>query len=172
MARDDEYERLIESNRRLISENERLRQELEYYHICYGRIIPELPQFCSATVPEKTLNGEDKASSQSAVTRSSSVAEKISLFRSLFKGREDVYARRWYSKKSGKSGYRPVCLNEWKSRLCDKSKVKCSECKNRLFAPLDDEALYRHLSGQDEHAADVVGIYPVTNDDGCYFFGV
>ena len=169
MTRDDEYERLIERNRRLISENERLRQELEYYHICYGRIIPQLPQFCSVAVPEKTLNDEDKAPSQPAVTRSSSVAEKISLFRSLFKGREDVYARRWYSKKSGKSGYRPVCLNEWRSRLCDKSRVKCSECKNRLFAPLDDETLYRHLSGQDEHAADVVGIYPVTNDDGCYF---
>ena len=48
MVRDDEYERLIEKNRRLISENERLRRELEYYHICYGRIIPEPRFFQSA----------------------------------------------------------------------------------------------------------------------------
>ncbi len=39
--------------------------------------------------------------------------EKIGLFRSLFKGRENVYARRWYSKTTGKAGYQPVCSNEW-----------------------------------------------------------
>ena len=33
-----------------------------------------------------------------------SLQEKVDLFRSLFKGREDVFARRWYSKTSGKAG--------------------------------------------------------------------
>ena len=32
---------------------------------------------------------------------------KVAVFRSLFRGREDVYARRWEGK-SGKSGYSPV----------------------------------------------------------------
>ena len=38
-----------------------------------------------------------------------SAQEKVGLFRSAFKGREDVFARRWYSKASGKGGYQPVC---------------------------------------------------------------
>ena len=46
-----------------------------------------------------------------------SLQEKVDLFRSFFKGREDVFARRWYSKTSGKAGYQPVCQNEW-SPLC------------------------------------------------------
>jgi hypothetical protein len=45
--------------------------------------------------------------------------EKIRLFMSLFKGRDDVYARRWENNK-GSSGYTPVCLNEWKSSICRK----------------------------------------------------
>ena len=40
-----------------------------------------------------------------------SLQEKVELFRSLFRGREDVFARRWYSKASGKGGYQPVCQN-------------------------------------------------------------
>ena len=47
--------------------------------------------------------------------------EKMDLFRSLFKGREDVFARRWYSKASEKGGYQPVCKNEWNHQLCDSS---------------------------------------------------
>lgn len=31
---------------------------------------------------------------------------KIALFRSLFRGREDVYPRRFESRKTGKAGYR------------------------------------------------------------------
>jgi phosphatidylserine/phosphatidylglycerophosphate/cardiolipin synthase-like enzyme len=34
---------------------------------------------------------------------------------SLFKGRDDVYARRWENKKKGTSGYSPSCVNEWKA---------------------------------------------------------
>ena len=41
-----------------------------------------------------------------------SLQEKVDLFRSLFKGREDAFACRWYSKASGKGGYQPVCQNE------------------------------------------------------------
>lgn len=49
-----------------------------------------------------------------------SLEEKVALFRSLFRGREDVFARRWYSRTSDKSGYQPVCLNEWNRAFCDK----------------------------------------------------
>ena len=37
-----------------------------------------------------------------------SLEEKVALFRSLFQGREDVFARRWFSPTTGKSGYQPV----------------------------------------------------------------
>ena len=93
-----------------------------------------------------------------------SVQEKVELFRSLFKGREDVFARRWYSIASGKGGYQPVCLNEWSS-LCDKKKYKCADCPNRQFSPLTDNDVYRHLEGKDADARDVIGLY-VLNEVG------
>lgn len=46
-----------------------------------------------------------------SVTNHSSPAAKIKLFRSLFRGREDVYPRRFESRKTGKSGYSPACAN-------------------------------------------------------------
>ena len=39
--------------------------------------------------------------------------EKAKLFKELFRGRTDVYAKHWISRKTGKSGYSPVCKNEW-----------------------------------------------------------
>lgn len=51
------------------------------------------------------------------VTMQSAPAEKIRHFRDFFRGREDVFARRWYSTTSQKSGYQPVCGNEWESGL-------------------------------------------------------
>ena len=56
------------------------------------------------------------------VTRKSAPGDKIRLFRAMFQGREDVYARRYVSAKSGKSGYSPVCAIEWPQGLCDKRK--------------------------------------------------
>lgn len=47
------------------------------------------------------------------VTASSSPGEKIALFRSLFRGREDVFPKRWTNARSGRSGYAPACANEW-----------------------------------------------------------
>ena len=41
---------------------------------------------------------------------------KIALFRSLFRGRDDVYAQRFETRKTGKSGYQPACGNEWVRR--------------------------------------------------------
>ena len=96
-----------------------------------------------------------------------SLQEKVDLFRSLFKGREDVFARRWYSKASGKGGYQPVCLNEWNRQLCDKRKFKCAECPNRQFAPLTDNDVYRHLEGKDADGRDVIGLYVLNEDNTC-----
>lgn len=93
-----------------------------------------------------------------------SIEEKIALFRRLFSGRTDVYPVRWVNKDGTRSGYIPACGNEWKVSLCDKKRVKCSECGNRQLLPLADRVIYDHLAG--EH---VVGVYPLLTDDTCHF---
>ncbi len=98
-----------------------------------------------------------------------SLEERVNLFRSLFRGREDVFARRWESRNSGKSGYQPVCRREWQSQYCDKKKYKCAECPNREFEPLAYKHIYRHLEGRDPDCRDVVGLYAITANDGCNF---
>ena len=98
-----------------------------------------------------------------------SLDERVALFMSLFKGRKDVFARRWFSKSTGKAGYQPVCVNEWRRGVCDKKKFKCAECPNRDFAPLTSQDVYRHLEGKDENCCDVVGLYAIIPDNNCSF---
>ena len=98
-----------------------------------------------------------------------SLDEKVALFRGLFQGREDVFARRWFSSSSGKSGYQPVCAREWNREYCDKKKYKCAECPNREFQPLSYNDIYRHLEGKDPNGRDVVGVYAILPDNSCCF---
>jgi hypothetical protein len=98
---------------------------------------------------------------------------KVELFRSLFRGRDDVYPLRFESQKTGKSGYSPVCANEWTQGLCDKRKVKCVECPNRRFLPVTDDVIRYHLSGVDLNGRDfVAGVYPMLLDETCYFLAM
>lgn len=107
----------------------------------------------------------DKIVQTAKVTKLSSPQDKINLFRSLFKGREDVYALRWYNVKTEKSGYSPVCSNKWLPGVCNMPKVKCADCNYRSYTPLDDTAIYSHLSGKDTLCRDVIGIYPLLPDE-------
>ena len=96
-----------------------------------------------------------------------STAEKVALFRTLFRGRTDVYPIRWESKTSGKSGYAPACANEWRAGVCEKPRIKCGDCSNRLLIPLTDAVIYDHLAG--EHT---IGVYPLLEGDTCHFLAV
>lgn len=98
-----------------------------------------------------------------------SLEEKVALFRSLFQGREDIFARRWFSPTTGKSGYQPVCSREWIREFCDKKKYKCIECPYREFQPLGYNDIYRHLEGKDPNGRDVVGVYAILPDNTCSF---
>ena len=113
--------------------------------------------------------GEDVTPTEKKPTamQNLSLQEKVDLFRSLFKGREDVFARRWYSKTSGKAGYQPVCQNEW-TPMCDKRTFKCADCPNRHFSPLTDNDIYRHLEGKDADGRDVIGLYVLNEDNTCH----
>lgn len=105
----------------------------------------------------------------SSVVSTLSLEEKVALFRGLFQGREDVFARRWFSSTTGKSGYQPVCTREWNREYCDKKKYKCAECPNREFQPLGYNDIYRHLEGKDQNGRDVVGVYAILPDNSCRF---
>ena len=96
-----------------------------------------------------------------------STGDKVALFRRLFRGRTDIYPIRWESKTTGKSGYSPACANEWRPGVCEKPRIKCGDCGNRLLIPLSDTVIYGHLAG--EHT---VGVYPLLEDDSCYFVAV
>jgi superfamily II DNA or RNA helicase/very-short-patch-repair endonuclease len=108
-----------------------------------------------------------------SVDRTSSSEAKIALFRSLFRGRDDVYPRRFESRKTGRSGYAPACANEWVRGVCEKPRVKCAECPNRRFLPVTDDVIRWHLSGCDpEGQPFVAGVYPLLQDETCFFLAV
>ncbi|MEY2149997.1 MULTISPECIES: TOTE conflict system archaeo-eukaryotic primase domain-containing protein [Rhodanobacter] len=90
--------------------------------------------------------------------------EKVALFRRLFRGRTDVYPVRWASKSTGKSGYSPACANEWRAGVCEKPRIKCSDCRHRQLLPLLDNVLYDHLAGKH-----TVGVYPLMPNETCHF---
>jgi superfamily II DNA or RNA helicase/very-short-patch-repair endonuclease len=110
---------------------------------------------------------------QAAVTKNSWPADKIRLFRSLFRGREDVYPRRFENHRTGKSGYAPACANEWVRGVCEKPRIKCTDCPNRRFFPVTDETVGWHLSGRDAMGrAFVMGLYAMLCDETCFFLAV
>jgi len=126
--------------------------------------VPQADSFSSPNVSGEPIEPLSSSSATSGVHKFSSPAEKIRLFRSMFRGREDVFARRWYSLTKEKGGYSPVCGNEWKDGICPKPKSSCSKCDHRLSVALNDEAIFQHLSGKDPYGRDVVGIFPILQD--------
>src|SRR6266566_8435290 len=104
------------------------------------------------------------------VHQHSSTDAKIRLFRSLCRGRDDVYPRRFESRKTGKSGYAPACGNEWIRGICEKPRIKCADCHHQRFLPITDEVIRWHLSGFDPAGQPfVAGIYPMLQDETCFF---
>ncbi len=117
--------------------------------------------------------------------------QKIALFRRLFRGRLDVYPVRWESKTTGKSGYAPACANDrfardadlqgdavrrartvagpsgGRTEVCEKPRIKCSDCGHRLLIPVSDAVIFNHLAGKQ-----TVGVYPLLEDDSCHFLAV
>ena len=94
-------------------------------------------------------------------------AEKIKLFRSLFRGRDDIFSTLWTNKKTGRAGYALRCDNEWKPGICMKPKIRCGECSNQAFLPVVDRVILDHLRGHH-----VVGVYPLLKDETCWFLAV
>lgn len=96
-----------------------------------------------------------------------SAGEKVTLFRRLFRGRDDVYPTRFVSKKTGKPGYAPACANKFVVGVCPLPKVKCGDCTNQAFRPVDHRAVRDHLQGKH-----VMGVYPLLPDETCWLLAV
>ena len=149
MGKQPTYQELLAAYNKLLMENKLLHKEVDRL--------------------QSLLNGKGTPLTLPIIKRHLSLEEKVDVFRNIFKGREDVFARRWYSRTSGKSGYQPVCRNEWDRQLCDKKKCKCTECPNRSFKPLEYEDIYRHLEGKSPEGQDVIGAYAIFADNTCNF---
>lgn len=116
------------------------------------------------------LSAIDAASSPVQETSTLSSTAKITLFRSLFKGREDVYPKLWISKNGDRKGYMPACANDGNYSLCGKRKfprVKCGDCNHQAYLPVSDEVIRDHLQGKQ-----TIGVYPLLPDDTCRFLAV
>jgi len=126
-----------------------------------------------AATSEGDAGQADQTKSAPTIVRSNMAeAEKIKLFRSIFRGREDVYALRFESKRTGRSGYAPACRNEWVRGICRKPQIKCGDCDRRELLPLTDDVVRAHLVGHDRRNAArgfVVGSYPLLPDETCWF---
>lgn len=150
----------------VLLECERLRAEnarLSALLIAHG--ISALPVVATPAVSEQAVTNSDTIPDSTA-SSSLSPSEKVALFRRLFRGRTDVYPVRWENK-AGKSGYAPACGNEWRTGVCEKPRIKCADCGNRLLLPVTDQVVYDHLAGKI-----TVGVYPLLADERCHFLAV
>jgi superfamily II DNA or RNA helicase len=115
----------------------------------------------------------DSEKAPECVTNSSDSDAKVRIFMDLFRGRQDVYPRRFESQRTGKSGYQPACRNEWKKGRCRKPRVKCGDCNYREFQPVTEVIIRNHLLGYDPEKGSqidfTIGVYPLLPDETCWF---
>jgi len=155
---------------RLLSETERELARLDARRI---ELLERINKLRSGGELASRNNASPFFTPANSVTGKSTQQEKISLFRSLFKGRDDVYPKRFESTRTGKTGYQPACRNEWVRPLCGKPAAKCVDCLNRDFLPLTDEVVKAHLQGADPHDKlkkdFTIGVYPMLSDETTWF---
>jgi len=144
---------------KLLAENRRLRRNYSISPQAPGKV-----NLSPASMgPDSSPVTRKPATGSVAINSESPLSGKVKLFRSLFRGREDVFARLWWSQKSQRVGYSPVCRHEWNPAWCDKPRVKCGACPNQDYTPVTDEIIRDHLEGRH-----TVGIYPLLPDEACY----
>lgn len=89
--------------------------------------------------------------------------ERLNLFKTLFKGREDVYAIHW--KKGNKSGYMPAYhYDPYMYRLHKMKGGTFGDYKDKTFLPLTNQQLQKHFNGEQ-----LTGIYPLLKDNTSWF---
>ncbi len=115
---------------------------------------------------------DDPTMLQGSVNDRSPPNKKITLFRSLFRGRKDVYPRRFESRTTGKTGYSPVCNNQWVLGICERPCVICTNCQHRVLLPVTDDVIHSHLTRKDRRASIfVAGVYSML-EETCFFLAI
>jgi hypothetical protein len=161
---------LREKYQALLAENGELREKIGLLKARLRDVsLPAPDRISQNTQGAETAQGDQARELlfPSLVNNSSEADEKVGFFLSLFKGRDDVYARRWENRKKETSGYSPYCINEWKRGLCAKPKVKCAACGHKAYASFDEKAVEEHLRGNI-----VAGVYPMLPDETCRFLAI
>jgi len=163
----------METNKSNLSKQiQSIRQELVDLDVKRSQLEEELHLLendhdLSINVPEIT---------SSPVSSESHHELKIKLFMSLFRSRSDVFAKRFESLKSGKSGYQPTCENEWVTGICKKPEIKCANCDHRIFTPITKDVIRDHLLGyslEDKRQREfTVGVFPLLSNETCNFLAV
>ena len=146
------YNALLEENKYLKAKIRKLESQQDLISTCHkiSPIQDTLFQQKNELVSDQKsvgISAIDIRCGDKSVNQYSPTNEKVSLFMSLFKGRNDVYAKKWQNKK-GFSGYSPHCLNEWTPGICNKPRIKCSSCNQQRYSPLNEFAIEKHLRGQ------------------------
>ena len=145
----------LAENARLLEENASLKKLLSKQDVALEMVAPVDSRQSQAPFP--TGSSDRKEEEQ----------RKIALFRTLFRGREDVYALRWEGRDS-KSGYMPASIQDWSALLrCDPAERRRVNRQTRKLLPLTDEAIRKHLTGKQ-----TIGLYPLLQDDCCWFLAV
>ncbi|HEX5055766.1 MAG TPA: DEAD/DEAH box helicase family protein [Gammaproteobacteria bacterium] len=150
-----------------------LKQRLKKLDQERAQIVDELEQLEQKQITHKPGDSAE-------INQNSPSKIKIQLFRNLFRGREDVYPKRWENSKTGKTGYSPACNNEWVKEVCNKPRIKCSDCPNQAFIPVSDSVIRNHLAGAGSDSTGfasaqhdfTIGVYPLLQDEHCWFLAV
>lgn len=146
---------LEEENRTLRAEISRLRKVLAANGLPF---VSELASGCESHQQTASSQQED---------RKERAKQRVTLFRSLFRGRDDVYARRWTGV-DGRSGYSPAALVDWNAIRSSKPEERKKVARNsRVFLPLTDAVIESHLLGKE-----TIGVYPLLSDETCWFLAV
>jgi superfamily II DNA or RNA helicase len=157
-----DLDKALREIKRLRQENAQLRQKLGL-EVCdlkgdYAQTgsISDRPGDSAENIQDAPIRGTREVSisgSPPGIDNFSS-EDKIRIFRTLFRGREDVYAVYWFNERTGEKGYSPACEDPWAS----------SKGKAKKYLPLTDRVIFSHLTGEQ-----TVGVYPLLKDDTCWF---
>jgi len=143
-----------------VAECERLREENARLKLRVGQA-----PVTRASRAEQASAHNTNVRTSATVTADSPPELKVSLFRSLFRGRDDVYALRWEGR-GGRTGYSPAGIREWDQAPSAGRGQKKSFRHSKLF-PLSEEAIRDHLLGKQ-----TIGVYPLLQNDTCWFVAV
>ncbi|QIH77405.1 DEAD/DEAH box helicase family protein [Macrococcoides canis] len=96
--------------------------------------------------------------------------EKIKLYRSYFRGNEDIVATSFRTKE-GKMVYFPWChiRKQLPCPKVNKPQFQCSMCNVHSFQKMTDEVIFNHLKGFNSYNKEVLyGMYPIVDRDKTY----